>query len=68
MNQSSRQPDLSIESFRGGGRDKLRAENFESDIAIALEIAGKVNDRHSSEAELASNPIARGEIGVQGVD
>jgi len=67
MNEASREPDLAIESLGAGGDATFGAEHFEGDVAIALEVASEVHDRHPSLAELAFDAIPIGEAGVEGI-
>ena len=67
MNQARCDPDFPIETL--GGRDgaQLGTKDLEGDVAVALEVAREVDDRHSSGTELALDAVALGEPVVKGV-
>ena len=65
MNETSRDPDLPIESLGAGEGAYFGAKDFERDVTIALEVAREVHDRHPSGSELAFDAVAIGQCSAQ---
>jgi hypothetical protein len=66
MRQSGRGPRLVNEPLaRGCEAGEVRWQHLDGDIAIELNIAGEINDSHSSAADLSLEEIFSGERGLE---
>ena len=55
---------LALEAFLHLGRQVVRGDELDGDLAIQERVAGAVHDAHASTAELGENLVAIGELGL----
>ena len=60
--------DFPYEALGSDSRPQFGAEHFECDLAVMLQVLGKVNDGHAAGANLAFNCVSVGKSGVETID
>jgi hypothetical protein len=61
MLEVSGEPDLRLEALNTDREGDLRFQYLDGNVATVFQIVRKINDRHASGAQLAHEPIARGQ-------
>ena len=68
MHQPRGEANLPVEPIRPGGNAKLRPQDLQGDITVALEVTREVDDRHTAGAQLTLDPVALCQAGAKAFD
>ena len=68
MLEVGRDLDLAEETLRTDGRREFRAEDFDRDLAVMLQVPGEIDRRHPTSTDSPLDGVAVGEGGGEAVD